>query len=111
MTGYLTNAESANDLIRMSIRCDYGSSGDNANSFKTQTLSTDYNIGSNNAQYDVHTIQFVLDHDLAGNVLESGDVLSLRIWLDDVTTSPVVKSFNIMHVTVKYKTIYPSLPE
>lgn len=103
VTGYLTNAETANDLIRMSVRCDYGTDHDNANTFKTQTLTADHNIGALNAQYDVHKISFTLDYDLAANVLEVGDVVHLKVWLDDVTTAPIVPAFNIMFITVKYQ--------
>ncbi len=104
VTGYLANAEDANDLVRMEVRCDYGTNGDVADSYKTQTLTQDYNIGSGNAQYTSHTLIFNLVWDEGGNVLEIGDGLNIRVRLDDVTTAPVVTGFNLKHVHITYNT-------
>lgn len=107
--GYLPNAETANDLVRMSVRCDYAGNGDDANTTKTQTLDQDYDISSGNAQYTFHILTFTLDHDLAANVLEKGDKLFLKIWLDDVTTAPIVPAFNVTTVGISYSSIYPQV--
>lgn len=107
--GYLAAGETANDLIRMSILCDYYGEHDNANAPKTQTLTADHDIASDNDQYDHHMISFVLNWDEGGNVLEVGDDLHIRVYLDDVTTAPVVTGFNICHVTIRYRTKYPAI--
>ncbi len=100
--GYLTNAEAANNNIRMSIKCDYGTEGDNANTFKTQTITATHDIESDNAQYDFHILEFTMDHDLVANVLEVGDVIGIRIWLNDVSSGATVSGFNVMGLGVKY---------
>ena len=106
---YLPNAETAEDLIRMSVLCEYGADHDNANALKTQTLTADHDILNDNAQFDIHKIPFTLNWDEGGNVLEVGDTLHFRVYLDDVTTAPVVPAVNVKFFNAKYKTDKPQL--
>jgi len=107
--GYLPAAETANDHIHMSVRMDYGTPGDLANGLKTQTVVNNYDVVAGNTQYTMHKLSFTLNWDLADNVLEVGDLLHLKVWLNDVTTAPVVAEFNITHVNVSYKTAKPCI--
>ena len=105
----LENAETANDLIRASLRADYYASHDVMGA-KTQTRSIDHNIESYNAQGSVHELVFILDWDLADNVMEIGDIIKLRFWLDDITTAPVVTGVRVLFAALKYRTKY-ALPQ
>ncbi len=107
----LNGAETANDLIRASLRADYYTEHDNmSTSVKTQTRAIDHNIASYNAVGDVHRLVFILDYDLASNVIEAEDIIKLRFWLDDVTTAPVVTAVRFLFAKLKYRTKHAQPP-
>lgn len=107
--GYLTNAETQDDIIRMEVRADYYGDRENANTAKTQTLTMEQPIDNFNAQYSVHFIGFTLPYNTGGNVVEKEDVMHLRIRLHDITTAPFVNAFNVTHITARYKTKTPQI--
>lgn len=104
----VTNAETANDLIRASLRADYVA--DNTLGTRTQTRSIDHSIGNYTTAGMYHFMNFVLDYDLASNVIAVGDWMGLKFWLDDVTTAPVVTSASIVMAAIRYRSKYPGGP-
>ncbi len=82
VTGYIDNAETADDTINMTLVCDYYGEHDDLDSVKTQTLTQDHDIVNDNGANVVHTLTFTFDHDLGGNVLEVADRLAIRINMD-----------------------------
>ena len=103
----LNAAETANDLIRASVLFDYYTDHDNMESPKTQTIPVDHDIVALAAQGDVHELKFVLDASLAGNVLDAGDIVKMRFWLDDVSTAPVVTAVRFLLGEFRYRTTMP----
>lgn len=106
---YLSQAQNPNDLIRMSLLANYGEEHSNANAFQGQTITVDHNVEGFPNQGHVHIIHFVIPWDTGGQVIETLDTMHLRIWLDDITTAPVVTGVDVMHVNVKYRTSKPSI--
>lgn len=97
-------AETANDLMRCSLKAEYVGEHDALAMPKTQTRSIDHDIQTYSAMGDVHKVIFVLDHDLADNIVQVGDVIGFQFFLDDITTAPVVQVARFISANIKYRT-------
>lgn len=80
----LSAAETENDTINGELIVEYFGEHEDAGNPKTQTRTVDHDITDDNAQYKDHTLRFVLDHDLADNVIQRGDKVHCRFRLDAV---------------------------
>ncbi|MDD2869690.1 hypothetical protein [Neomegalonema sp.] len=108
VTGYLTNAETAGDSIHGEVRFDYGTAGDAANAYKTQTVSVDYLLPAATQYYTV-TVPFTLNYDLVDNVLEAEDIVSIRFRLDNVTAAKATTGFNVTSIDFEYDCDQPQI--
>lgn len=87
----LENAETANDTIEAELIAEYFTDHDDMDTgFKTQTRTVNHSIGTETAAGTLHELVFVLDHDLASNVIERGDTIKYRFRLDSVASVPGV---------------------
>ena len=87
----LLAAETASDLIHMDgvwISATPGS-GDSASKTETGFAAVSPSIGSANAQYDIHTVTLVVDHDDATNPVAAGDWIRATINHDVAGATPV----------------------
>ncbi len=96
----LENAETANDIIEAELIVEYFTDHDDMTTgFKTQTRTVNHSIGTDTAAGTLHDLTFILDHDLASNVIEQSDVLKFRFRLDSVASVPGV---HFLAAYVKY---------
>jgi len=99
----LDGAETANDLIHATLDVEYVGEHENMDSPKEQSISIDHNIGAFNAAGDVHELNFLIDHDLASNVVQDDDIIKFRFYLDDVTTTTPVAAVRFLYAHVRYR--------
>lgn len=106
----LDAAETAQDTIHASLRCDYLTAGDDIASTRTQTLSCDVTIGTDNGEGLVHELVFQIDEDLGSNEVEFGDLINFKFWLDNITddgTYDSVESVRFLGADFEYRTKNP----
>ena len=99
----LDGAEDANDLIHATLDMEYAGEHENMDSPKEQSVSIDHDIGAFNAAGDIHHLNFILNHDLASNVLQDGDYVNFRFYLDDVSTDTPVAAIRLLGVQIRYR--------
>jgi hypothetical protein len=92
----LDAAETSGDEIRLEALLSYFGDHESATTPKTQTLQVAHNIGPFALQGDDHQIVMIPDHQLAGNVIEPGDKLTVRYRLYSVSTGAVVTGVNFI---------------
>jgi len=95
----LTAGASAGDTVDIAARCYYKGTGDTAT--KTQTPETAVTV-NDDAQYTQYVATITIDHDLADNVVDVGDKMSIRINLETDTSE--VDNILVSHVNFRYKT-------
>jgi hypothetical protein len=106
----LATAETANDIINAEVVAEYhGEHEDIDTAVKTQTRTINHDITSDNAQGIKHKLTFILDYDLASNVIEQEDSLHLRFRLDSVGGGTDVGSVHFLQMNIKYRTAKPQL--
>jgi hypothetical protein len=106
----LSGAETANDIINGEVVCEYFTDHDDMDtSVKTQTRTINHDIVSDNGQGDVHTLVFILDYDLASNVIEINDELLCRFRLDSVGGGTDVAAVWFIDANIKYRTPNPAI--
>jgi len=96
----------ADDKERIIAQC-YYKGHDGAVGTKTQSPYGDVTI-NDDAQYTLYTATITIDHDLAANVVNVGDKMSIRINLD--TANSDVDDILISHINFRYRTA-KMLPE
>lgn len=101
----LDGAETANDDIEFEVIAEYWGEHENMDTAKTQTRTVNHDIGNENAAGDSHTLVFLLDWDLGGNVIEVDDILKLRFRLDGVGSVAAVR---YTYGNIKYRSSKPS---
>ena len=99
----LDGAETANDYIRATIDFEYCAEHENMDSPKEQSVEVDHDIGAFNSAGDVHKLTFVMDHDLASNVLQAEDIVKFRFYLDDVSSGATVAAVRFLYANIKYR--------
>jgi hypothetical protein len=100
-------AETADDIIEAEVVCEYYADHEDMDTDeKTQTRTVNHDIGSATAAGTVHELIFVLDYDLADNVIEAEDILNCRFRLDGQTN---INSVWFLSANIKYRTASPAI--
>jgi hypothetical protein len=106
----LSGAETANDIINAEVIAEYyGEHDDIDTGVKTQTRTINHDIVSDNGQGDAHDLVFIIDWDLASNVVEVEDTIKLRFRLDSVGGGTDVAAVWFSDANIKYRTSKPQL--
>lgn len=105
----LDGAEAANDIIQAEIIADYFGEHEDMDTSKTQTRSINHDIVNDNNAGDVHELIFLLDYDLASNVVETGDVMGLRFRLDSVAGGTDVAAVRFLTLNLIYRACTPQI--
>ena len=106
----LDAAETAGDLIKTTLRADYYAEHENMLAPKTQSRNVNHDIGAFNAQGDTHQITYLLDHSLAGNVIEQLDMLNCRCNLSAAGGAGETGAIRVIRATIAFRTRYASHP-
>lgn len=96
--------ETANDTIDAELIAEYATEHDDMDTSKTQTRTISHDIGNYNSAGEVHRLIFILDHDLANNVIDAGDHIKLRFRLSSVASVTAVR---FLCGRMLYRTKYP----
>jgi hypothetical protein len=104
----LNAAEAADDIIQAELISEYYGEHDDMDTPKTQTRTVDHDIVSDNAAGECHALIFVLDYDLADNVIEVEDQIKFRFRLDSVAGGTDVAAVRALYFNHKYRTPDPS---
>lgn len=101
--------ETANDIIQAEVISEYVGEHEDMDISKTQTRSIDHNITTDNLAGAVHEMIFLIDYDLASNVVEVNDILSLRFRLDSVGGGTDVAAVRFLTLNIYYRACTPSI--
>lgn len=104
--------ETEGDDVYASILVDYfsetGETGDDMDAPKTQTRSVVHSINSTTNAGTIHSLTFMIDHDLADNVMNIHDEIHVRFWLNDVTSGSIVAAIRFIDLELMYRTKFPN---
>ena len=105
---WCTNADNTGGNVgdTVDLKCIFRYAGVGDTSIKTQTVEVPVIVGQA-AQYTVFETDFTLNYDLADNVLESGDIVSIDLNIETDTSE--VDNVIIHHGIYYYKTQVPCI--
>jgi len=109
---WLRTAEAVNDYVNITMQCNLAQPGENvASEDSDQVLVNEYCISDNNAQYESFSLNFTLDYDAGGNVVERGDVFGFYINAPDIGGAHHVSEFTVSSIIISYSTPYPQVED